>query len=153
MKKGIYIALVALMALVSCNKSQDVVRVYENTAAQDVAGLYVGDWHITSTTGTDTLLAGEVEFQVWKDSIANVCFIFPRCLGANPKLDARGLTNVIHAGDDIVFNNDKAAGNGVGSAFYGRVTAEGVATMSMVLQGKEGRKTVMMSYDFKGQKK
>lgn len=153
MKKTLYI-LFALCAvvLVSCNKNRDEVRVYEHTAAQDIAGKYVGTWHCTSTTGTDTIYNGEIEFQVWQDSIADVCFIYPRCAECNPAFDLRGLTNVAHAGDDIVFNNDKPAGNGIGTAFYGRVNAKKEATMSMTLQGREGRKTVLLSYDFFGTK-
>lgn len=153
MKKTIYMLLVvATCMMVACKKNQDEVRVYENTPAQDIAGKYIGTWHCTSTTGTDTIYNGELEFSVWQDSIPNVCFIYPRCAESNPSFDLRGLTNVAHAGDDIIFNNDKGAGNGIGTAFYGRVNAKKEATMSMILQGREGRKTVMMSYEFLGTK-
>lgn len=151
MKKTLYLVFaLCTIAIASCQKSKDEVRVYERTAAQDIAGKYVGKWHCTSTTGTDTLYNGEIEFSVWQDSIADACFIYPRCLECNPPFDLRGLTNVSHAGDDIVFNNDKGAGNGIGTAFYGRVNAEKEAVMSMTLQGREGRKTVMFSYEFSG---
>lgn len=152
MKKTIYI-LVAAIALLfaACDKNKDEVRVYEHTAAQDIAGAYVGQWHCTSTSGTDTIYSGDILFTVWKDTIADVCFIAPRC-PATFGNDKKGLTNVAHAGDDLIFNNDKGAANGIGTSFYGRVDANKHATMSMTIQGKEGRKTVMMTYTFSGQK-
>lgn len=148
--KKIFFATLLSLVFVAC-KNQDPIRVYDKTAAQEIAGKYVGKWHVTSTTGTDTMYNGEVEFSVWKDSLENVCFIYPRCSECNPAFDLRGLTNVAHAGDDVIFNNDKSA-NGIGTAFYGRVNAQKEATMSMVMQGKEGRKTVMMTYNFLGNK-
>lgn len=143
-------ALFALL-FVACNENRDEVRVYEHTAAQDIVGLYTGSWHCTSTTGTDTTYVGEVEFGVWNDSISNACFIYPRCGEGNKIFNHRGMTNVAHASDDLVFNNDKTA-NGIGTAFFGRVNAERECTMQMTLQGKEGRKTVMMTYVFTGKK-
>lgn len=150
MKKILYIVAFLSLVVIGCKK-QDPIRVYEHTAAQDIAGKYVGKWHVTSTTGTDTYYNGEIEFALWKDSLENVCFIYPRCSECSPAFDDKGLTNVAHSGDDIIFNNDKAA-NGIGTAFYGRVNANKEVTMSMVKQGKEGRKTVMMSFNFSGTK-
>lgn len=144
----LFAAAACLMA--ACSNNKDEVRIYEHSAAQDIVGKYVGTWHCTSTTGTDTLYNGEVEFAVWKDSIENVCFIYPRCKESNPEFDLRGLANVAHAGDDVIFNNDKGAGNGIGTAFFGRVNAKKEAIMTMTLQGREGRKTVMMTYKFSG---
>ncbi len=151
MKKTIYmLAVLAVTLLAACNEKEEV-RVYEHSAAQDIVGHYAGSWHCTSTTGTDTIYVGEIDFELWNDTIENVCFVYPRCGDNNKIFDLRGLTNVAHAGDALTFNNDKTA-NGIGTAFFGRVDDEKNITMSMTLQGREGRKTVMMNYVFSGQK-
>ncbi len=151
MKKIAYILTMALgIVLASCDKEE--VRHYDNTAAQDAVGVYEGTWQsISSYSGDTTFNTGTIELSVFKDTLANQCFVYVESASfGNTRL--RGLANVAHAGDDIVFNNDKASGNGLGSSFYGRISADGTATMSFSSSGKEGRKTVILSNSFYGKK-
>ena len=151
MKKIAYILSMALcMVLASCDKEE--VRRYDNTAAQDAVGVYEGTWtSVSSSSGTATDYTGTIELAVFKDSLANQCFVYVKCEEA--KWNLRGLANVSHAGDDIVFNNENASGNGLGAGFYGRISGDGKATMYFSGTGKEGRKTVIFSNSFAGQKK
>ena len=151
MKKIAYILSMALcMVLASCDKEE--VRHYDNTAAQDAVGVYEGTWtSVSSSSGTSTDYTGTIELAVFKDSLANQCFVYVKCEEA--KWNLRGLANVSHAGDDIVFNNENASGNGLGAGFYGRISGDGKATMYFSGTGKEGRKTVIFSNSFAGQKK
>ena len=151
MKKIAYILSMALcMVLASCDKEE--VRHYDNTAAQDAVGVYEGTWtSVSSSSGTATDYTGTIELAVFKDSLANQCFVYVKCEEA--KWNLRGLANVSHAGDDIVFNNENASGNGLGAGFYGRISGDGKATMYFSGTGKEGRKTVIFSNSFAGQKK
>ena len=151
MKKIAYILSMALcMVLASCDKEE--VRRYDNTAAQDAVGVYEGTWtSVSSSSGTATDYTGTIELAVFKDSLANQCFVYVQCEEA--KWNLRGLANVSHAGDDIVFNNENASGNGLGAGFYGRISGDGKATMYFSGTGKEGRKTVIFSNSFAGQKK
>ncbi len=151
MKKIQYV-LLSMAAVVAACTPKDEVRTYEHTAAQDAVGVYEGIWtSVSSSSGTATDYAGTIEFQVFKDSLANQCFIYVQSEGA--KWNLRGLTNVSHAGDDIVFNNDKPAGNGLNAQFYGRLKADGSAVMYFSSTGREGRKTVIFSNSFAGKKK
>ena len=143
-------AVIAAMCM-ACTPKEEV-RTYENTAAQDAVGVYEGTWtSVSSSSGTATDYTGTIEFQVFKDSLANQCLIYVKSEGAGWNL--RGLTNVAHAGDDIVFNNDKPAGNGLNAQFYGRLKADGSAVMSFSSTGREGRKTVIFNNNFAGKKK
>ena len=152
MKKAIYMIVAAAAICMAACKPTDEMRVYEHTAAQDAAGIYEGTWSsISSLSGAETLYNGTIEFQVFKDSLANQCLVYIRSEEAGWNL--RGLTNVSHAGDDIVFNNDKPANNGLGAQFYGRLSADGTATMSFSTTGREGRKTVIFNNSFNGKKR
>ena len=151
MKKiGYVLAAIAAMCIACTPKNE--VRTYANTAAQDAAGVYEGTWtSVSSLSGKETIYNGTIEFQVFKDTLSNQSFIYVRSEEAN--WDLRGLTNVSHAGDDIVFNNDKAGGNGLNAQFYGRLSGDGRATMYFSSTGKEGRKTVIFNNSFAGTKK
>lgn len=144
--------MAAAVFLTACQPKEEV-RVYENTAAQDAVGVYTGQWtSVSSSSGNETLYNGEFELAVYQDSLANQCLIYIRSTEPNPAWNYRGLTNVTHAGDDIIFNNDRASGNGVGAQFYGRIHGDGTATMFFSSTGREGRKNVIFSNSFVGQK-
>lgn len=148
MKKSLLLVLMVI-ALIACNQNE--VRVYTNTSAQDAVGKYVGTWSsISSSSGLETLYEGSIELAVFKDSVENVCMIY--IVSEQAGWNYRGIANVSHAGDDIVFNNDKSGGNGIGADFYGRVFADGSATCAFSSIGKEGRKSVIFSNSFKGKK-
>ena len=138
-----------VLCLFSC-KNTDPVRVYEHTAAQDAAGVYNGVWKsVSSSSGKETIYDdGIIELEVFKDSLENQCFIYIKSEQA--KWNLRGLTNVAHAGDDIVFQNE-SGGNGIGQAIYGRISNNKL-TMSFSSFGKEGRKSVIFSNTFNGEK-
>ena len=91
---------------------------------------------------------GIIELEVFKDSLENQCFIYIKSEQA--KWNLRGLTNVAHAGDDIVFQNE-SGGNGIGQAIYGRISNNKL-TMSFASFGKEGYKSVIFSNTFNGEK-
>ena len=138
-----------VLCLFSC-KNTDPVRIYENTAAQDAVGVYTGVWEsVSSSTGNVTKYDdGIITLEVFKDSLENQCFIYIRSEQA--KWNLRGLTNVAHAGDDIVFQNE-SGGNGIGQAIYGRISNNKL-TMSFASFGKEGYKSVIFSNTFNGEK-
>ena len=138
-----------VLCLFSC-KNTDPVRIYENTAAQDAVGVYTGVWEsVSSSTGNVTKYDdGIITLEVFKDSLANQCFVYIKSEQAN--WDFRGLTNVAHAGDDIVFQNE-SSGNGIGQAIYGRISNQKL-TMAFSSFGKEGRKSVIFSNTFNGEK-
>ena len=138
-----------VLCLFSC-KNTDPVRVYEHTAAQDAAGVYKGVWKsVSSSSGKETIYDdGIVELEVFKDSLEHQCFIYIKSEQA--KWNFRGLTNVAHAGDDIVFQNE-SSGNGIGQAIYGRISNNKL-TMSFESFGKEGYKSVIFSNAFNGEK-
>ena len=151
MKKIQYV-LLSMAAIVAACTPKDEVRIYEHTAAQDAAGVYEGTWtSVSSLSGKETLYKGTIEFQVFKDTLANQSFIYVRSEEA--KWNLRGLTNVAHAGDDIVFNNDKSGSNGIEAQFYGRLSSDGKATMYFSSFGEEGIKTVIFNNSFVGKKK
>ena len=138
-----------VLCLFSC-KNTDPVRVYEHTAAQDAAGVYKGVWKsVSSSSGKETIYDdGIVELEVFKDSLEHQCFIYIKSEQA--KWNFRGLTNVAHAGDDIVFQKE-SSGNGIGQAIYGRISNNKL-TMSFASFGKEGYKSVIFSNTFNGEK-
>ena len=138
-----------VLCLFSC-KNTDPVRIYENTAAQDAVGVYTGVWEsVSSSTGNVTKYDdGIITLEVFKDSLENQCFIYIKSEQA--KWNLRGLTNVAHAGDDIVFQNE-SGGNGIGQAIYGRISNNKL-TMSFASFGKEGYKSVIFSNTFNGEK-
>lgn len=150
MKKFLGLLTMALaLCLFSC-KNTDPVRVYENTAAQDAAGVYSGVWKsVSSSSGKETIYDdGIIELEVFKDSLENQCLIYIKSEQA--KWNFRGLTNIAHAGDDIVFQNE-SSGNGIGQAIYGRISNKKL-TMSFASLGKEGYKSVIFSNTFNGEK-
>lgn len=150
MKKFLGLLTMAFtLCLFSC-KNTDPVRVYENTAAQDAAGVYSGVWKsVSSSSGKETIYDdGIIELEVFKDSLENQCLIYIKSEQA--KWNFRGLTNIAHAGDDIVFQNE-SSGNGIGQAIYGRISNKKL-TMSFASFGKEGYKSVIFSNTFNGEK-
>lgn len=154
MKKYMLIAAVAMLSLVGC-KSKEEVRVYEHTAAQDIVGNYEGTWSATTTSGLVTVYTEgcSVRFEEYKDTIPYVAMIYPRCDQAGWATNMRGITNVVHAGDALNFNNDKSA-NGLGSSFFGKVDSEGNMTMSINFQefNEETWQTDLVMYKFSGKR-
>lgn len=151
MKKLLYIVSIVLgVGLMSCTPTEEP-RHYENTAAVDAVGVFAGEWECVSSTGNKSNFAGEIALSIYRDTLANQCFVTIRPTDSW-STEYRGLANVAHAGDDIVFSNDKVA-NGMNSKFYGRIYANGDATMFFSNTGKEGRKNVVFANTFTGTRK
>lgn len=151
MKKLLYIVSIVLgVCAVSCTSGEEN-RQYENTPAVDAVGVFAGEWECVSSTGNISNFTGEIELKLYHDTLANQCFVIIRPTDSW-STEYRGLANVAHAGDDIVFSNDKVA-NGMNSKFYGRIYANGDATMFFSNTGKEGRKNVVFANTFTGTRK
>lgn len=151
MKRLLYIITIMLGVYATSCTPGDEVRHYEKTPAQDAVGVFSGEWECVSSTGNTSTFAGEIELSIFRDTLANQCFVTIRPTDTWAT-EYRGLANVAHAGDDIVFSNDKVA-NGMNSKFYGRIYANGEATMFFSNTGKEGRKNVVFANTFSGAKK
>lgn len=159
MKKFLYTVLaLATVALVGCNqRAKDEVRVYPESAAAKVVALGAlnGTWTCVDENGTTTG-AGTVDFQACTvDSIIasagadNVAMLHVNC--ADLSVDQIGVVNVMHAGDDIIFSNNKVA-SGFGAPVYGRVkhayNGEAKVIVDFQIDKKVGRLTKSFVYHF-----
>lgn len=152
------IIAIAVFSLVGCKQDE---RTYDQTAAQQAVGVYVGQWHAVAAPskdlpeGLDVNYDGQVEFKIYKDEEANVCFVLPSCSEV-ADFPERDLANIAHAGDDLVFNNDKATG--MGAPFAGRIFNGETATMAFTIfskvkvEGLKKPKTIAVDYTFTGTK-
>lgn len=154
MKKiQIWTLTLAVVAMVSCKNEE--VRVYENTAAADIAGTYSGTWSIVDDKGNASDGEGTVVFAPVENEPYVVTMTF-----ASEALSFRAATraNVTHAGDELVFYNnnalallpDDAGEDAAVPAFQGRVKTDGSTTFNYSLKTGKGKKAKVNKYTFVG---
>ncbi|MDY2942669.1 MAG: hypothetical protein SOT07_03105 [Paludibacteraceae bacterium] len=143
----------AVVAMVSCKNEE--VRVYENTAAADIAGTYSGTWSIVDDKGNLSEGAGTVEFA----PVENEPYVVTMTFASEAlSLSAATRANVTHAGDELVFYNnnalallpDDAGEDAAVPAFQGRVKTDGSTTFNYSLKTGKGKKAKVNKYTFVG---
>lgn len=143
----------AVVAMVSCKNEE--VRVYENTAAADIAGTYSGTWSIVDDKGNLSEGAGTVVFS----TVENEPYVVTMTFASEAlSLSATTRANVTHAGDELVFYNnnalallpDDAGEDAAVPAFQGRVKTDGSTTFNYSLKTGKGKKAKVNKYTFVG---
>lgn len=163
MKKLIYIAIaLASLTMASCTQNRDEVRVYGESAAEKAIalGAMEGTWKRVSpegegtAAGTVTFAACTVDSIIAKAGADNVAMIHAVCTEFS--LDNTGVVNVMHAGDDIIFSNNKTVEvekGGFGAPIYGRIqNAYGASPKIIVdfkIEQRDGRKLKTFEYSFR----
>ena len=143
----------AVVAMVSCKNEE--VRVYENTAAADIAGTYSGTWSIVDDKGNLSEGAGTVVFA----PVENEPYVVTMTFASEAlSLSAATRANVTHAGDELVFYNNNATAllpadaeaDATVPTFQGRVKTDGSTTFSYSLKTGKGKKAKVNKYTFVG---
>lgn len=143
----------AVVAMVSCKNEE--VRVYENTAAADIAGTYSGTWSIVDDKGNLSEGAGTVFFA----PVENEPYVVTMTFASEAlSLSAATRANVTHAGDELVFYNNNATAllpadaeaDAAVPTFQGRVKTDGSTTFSYSLKTGKGKKAKVSKYTFVG---
>lgn len=116
MKKFIYTVLaLVLVALVGCNgRAKDEVRVYPESAPEKLASLpefkvtwsYMTDGDTATYDGVISFAKCEVDSIIKSAGKDNVAYVLAKCEALD--IDAKCVVNVVHAGDDIIFSNQKS---------------------------------------------
>lgn len=154
MKKIQFWTLVlAMVAMTGCK--EEAVRVYENTAAADIAGTYSGTWSIVDDKGNISEGDGTVIFA----PVENESYVVTMTFASEAlSLSAATRANVTHAEDELVFYNNNAidllpadAGeDATVPAFQGRVKTDGSTTFNYSLKTGKGKKAKVNKYTFVG---
>lgn len=154
MKKIQFLTLaLAMVAMVGCK--EEAVRVYENTAAADIAGTYSGTWSIVDDKGNSLEGAGTVVFAPVENEPYVVTMTFA---SETLALSATTRANVTHAGDELVFYNNNAIAllpadaeaDAAVPTFQGRVKTDGSTTFNYSLKTGKGKKAKVNKYTFVG---
>ncbi|MCQ2348089.1 MAG: hypothetical protein MJZ65_02760 [Paludibacteraceae bacterium] len=130
MKKLMYIFCAAAIVMMASCKQDEVT--YPNRPASDAAGLYVGTWTVASSDTTfgehgylygveGTLQIKDIEIED-NDSthyMGEITIYRGELPGSTDTWTKTSVANIVHAGEDIVFNNDMKT-NPMGAAFAGR---------------------------------
>lgn len=158
MKRFINIALAVItLALAGCQKNQDAVRVYPETAAQKAVdlGVFSGTMTCVAEDGT-TQGEATIQFTICSDEniiassgAGNVAVINLKCDALS--FEANGPVNISHAEDDLIFYNNKTT-TSFGAAVYGRIKGaygnEAKVTLNFKQEKKVGRLTKTFEYSF-----
>lgn len=146
MKAKLYIALALFVGLfASCNQKEEV-RVYPNTASQDIAGTYSGTWTLTNDKGESSEVNGTIVFAATEQAyVANIT------VTAEGSADRSDVCNVSHANDGLVFYNN--VGTSFGAKFSGEIDENGTVLMSYIITEMQGRFQVTNNYKFSGARK
>lgn len=146
MKAKLYIALALFVGLFASCEQKEEVRVYPNTASQDIAGTYSGTWTLTNDKGESSEAIGTIAFTATDQAyVANIM------VTAEGSADRTDVCNVSHANDGLVFYNN--VGTAFGAKFSGEIDANGNILMSYTITETQGRFQVTNSYNFSGARK
>lgn len=156
MKKFIYsIIAVAALALAGCHSvAKDEVRHYAESAAEKAVahGAFSGTWTRVDADGTATA-TGTITFSAATEGDGQVAILTATC--ADFGLNNSGLVNIMHAGDDIIFSNNKVVSveeGGFGAAIYGRICGaygnDPKIIMDFKIEQRDGRKLKTFEYSF-----
>lgn len=146
MKAKLYIALALFVGVFASCEQKEEVRVYPNTASQDIAGTYSGTWTLTNDKGESSEAIGTIAFTATDQAyVANIM------VTAEGSADRKDVCNVSHANDGLVFYNN--VGTAFGAKFSGEIDANGNILMSYTITEMQGRFQVTNSYNFSGARK
>ncbi len=124
-----------------------------DNAEKLVAGTYVGEWSRTNlSTNAVESGSGSIVFSVDEEKSNNVSVITLQSdldLGVNADTSVCNITR-LSSGDFTYWNYMST--NPFGMTFYGKVSAEGVASMTYNKIVRSGRKEVEFIYSFSGRK-
>ena len=152
MKKLLY-SIIATLAfsctLVACSDSNDDESyTYSTSADQATAGTYTGTWTRTLDGESETFEGSISLSSAGKAGVSNITFSCP-----GTSLDATSVANVWNAKNDFEFMNQTVSpANGLGAAFSGRISEDGVITAGFTISQKVGRKSYDYQYKFLGHK-
>ena len=153
--KSIFFSVALAFGMASCDKDELPPTGPLDNAEKLVAGTYVGEW-MRETVGTDEVIkgAGSITFSVDPSYSNNVSKMTLDASGIDlgieePMTSVCNIT-LLSSGEFTYWN--QTASNPFGAIFYGKVSTDGVATMSFTKFLKEGRKEVEYNYSFSGKK-
>lgn len=153
-KTGLWAFAFAVLAMAGCDTKEEV-RVYDRSAAADVAGVYNGLWTVVDDKGNASEGQGIVVFETLEEQAYVMTMTFvSEAIGLNVATPA----NVTHAGDELVFYNNSAkallpedAGTDATiPSFQGRVKTDGTTSFSYSLKTGKGKKAKVNTYTFAG---
>ena len=152
---SLFLCLAILLGLSSCDDKHDKIPPTGglDNAEKLVAGEYVGEWSRTNLS-TDVVEsgAGSIIFSVDPELGNNVSVMKLQStleLGVNSDSSVCNITR-LSSGDFTYWNY--TGSNPFGMTFYGKVSPEGVATMTYNKIVRSGRKEVEFLYSFSGTK-
>lgn len=144
-----------MLGLTACDDKHDELPATGglDNAEKLVAGTYVGEWSRTNlSTNAVESGAGSITFSVNEELGNNVSVMTLQSdldLGVNADSSVCNIT-MISTGDFSYWNYTSA--NPFGMTFYGKVSAQGVATMTYNKIVRSGRREVEFVYTFTGNK-
>lgn len=153
--KSIFFCVALVLGMTSCDNKDEIPPTGGlDNAEKLVAGTYVGEWTRTNVgTGAVETGAGSIIFSVDESKGNNVSVMTLSSssveLGVNANTSVCNITR-LSSGDFTYWNY--TAANPFGMIFNGKVSPEGVATMTYSKIVREGRKEVEFLYNFSGRK-
>ncbi len=154
--KSIFFCMALLLGLTACDDKHEELAPTGglDNAEKLVVGTYVGEWSRTNlSTEAVESGSGSITFSVdesYGNNVSVMTLYSPVIdLGVDADTSVCNITR-LSSGEFVYYNLVKA--NPFGMTFNGRVSPEGVATMSYTKIVRSGRKEVEFSYSFTGTK-
>lgn len=155
--KSLLFSIAMVFAFTSCDNKDELPDPGPlDNAEKLVAGTYVGEW-TREIVGTETVETGNgtITFSVDTENYGNNVSVMTLTTDGidigieDPMTSVCNITR-LSSGDFTYWN--QTATNPFGTTFYGKVSADGIATMNYTKTVREGRKEVTSIYSFLGKK-
>lgn len=141
------------LTFTACSSDDDDdVIVRETTAEKASAGTYTGTWtRVKASDSSSESYDGTVTLEATENvGVTSITFACPSApLTATSAYTATAVANVWYSNNGFQFTNNVAT-NGLGTAFVGRISDEGVLTTTFTVNLREGRSTTTYYYSFEG---
>ena len=152
--KSIFFCLTLMLGFTACDNHDEIPPTGGlDNAEKLVAGTYVGEWsRVNVATEAVESGVGSITFSVDQELGNNVSVMTLESaldLGVNADTSVCNITR-LSSGDFTYWNYSGT--NPFGMTFYGKVSPEGVATMTYNKIVRSGRKEVEFQYSFSGTK-
>ena len=152
--KTIFLCLTLMFGISSCSKDEVPPTGPQDNAEKLAVGTYVGEWSRTNlSTQAVESGAGSIIFSTDEELGNNVSVMTLESTTVDLGVDAaNSVCNIarLNSGELVYYNMVKA--NPFGMTFQGRISPEGVATMTYNKIVRSGRKEVEFAYTFSGVK-
>lgn len=152
--RSIFVCLTLLLGFTACDKDEIPPTGPQDNAEKIAVGTYVGEWTRTNlSTEAVESGTGSITFSTEEEYGNNVSVMTLVSsvveLGVDSDTSVCNITRMA-SGELVYYNMVKA--NPFGMVFQGRISPEGVATMTYTKLVRSGRREVEFSYTFTGTK-